>query len=89
MFYVESESSDNTYYFVKFKPGVIEWCSCCDNSMRGLKCKHLWSIESAIRFGTLKDLDRLPTEAKVKKVITAAATKPLPTKSYTEDNYSF
>ena len=41
VFYVESESTDNVYYFVKFKPDVIEWCSCCDNSMRGMKCKHL------------------------------------------------
>ncbi len=27
VFYVESESSNDTYYFVKFKPDVIEFCS--------------------------------------------------------------
>ena len=36
VFYVESESNDNSYYYVKFKPDVIEWCSCRDNSTRGL-----------------------------------------------------
>ena len=45
VFYVESENSDNSYYFVKFKPDVIEWCSCIDNSTRGIRCKHIWSIE--------------------------------------------
>ena len=64
VFYVESESTDNVYYFVKFKPDVIEWCSCMDNSTRGLKCKHIWSIEFAIRMGTLKDTDKLPADAK-------------------------
>jgi hypothetical protein len=88
IFYVESDSGDNSYYFVKFKPDVLEWCSCCDNSMRGLKCKHIWSIEFAIRLGIIKDTDRLPTEAKVKKVVAATITTPL-TKSYTEDDYSF
>ena len=28
VFYVESESTDNVYYFVKYKPDVIEFCSC-------------------------------------------------------------
>jgi hypothetical protein len=32
VYYVESESSNNTYYFVKFKPDVLYWCSCPDNS---------------------------------------------------------
>jgi predicted nucleic acid-binding Zn finger protein len=88
VFYVESESSNNTYYFVKFKPDVIEWCSCPDNSMREgqMRCKHIWSIEFAIRMGTLRDTDRLPTEAKVRKV---AATVSVPRKSYTVDDYSF
>ena len=67
VFYVESESTDNVYYFVKFKPDVIEWCSCCDNSLRGMKCKHLHSIEYAIKFGTLKDTDKLPVEAKMRQ----------------------
>ena len=73
VFYVESESTDNIYYFVKFKPDVVEWCSCPDNSMRGQKCKHIWSIEFAIRMETLRDIPRLPTEAKVSKVTASAA----------------
>ena len=51
----------------------------------------LHSIEFAIRMGTLRDIDRLPTEAKVKKVLAttaAATTKPL-AKSYKDDDYSF
>ena len=74
VFYVESESTDNIYYFVKFKPDVVEWCTCPDNSLRGgqMKCKHLHAIEFAIRLGTLRDTDRLPTEAKVKEVVPAA-----------------
>ena len=91
VFYVESESTDNVYYYVKFKPDVIEWCTCPDNSMRTgeqMKCKHLHAIEYAIRLGTLKDTDRLPTEAKVRKVAATAAAKPT-AKSYTEDDYSF
>ena len=86
VFYVESESTDNVYY-VKFKPDVVEYCTCPDNSLRGeqMKCKHLWSIEFAIRLGILIDTDRLPTEAKVRKIVTAAAV----TKSYKDDDYSF
>ncbi len=83
VFYVESESTDNTYYFVKFKPDVIEWCSCPDNSTRGLKCKHIFAIEFAIRMGTLKDIDKLPVE--VKKY----PQQQIPAKPYTEDDYSF
>jgi predicted nucleic acid-binding Zn finger protein len=88
VFYVESESSNDIYYFVKFKPDVVEFCTCPDNSLRRgsqMKCKHLHSIEYAIRMGTLKDIDILPREAKVRKVV--ATVKP--TKSYTEDDYSF
>src|SRR5215204_3285356 len=90
VFYVESESSNNTYYFVKFKPDVLEWCSCPDNSMRGgqMRCKHIWSIEFAIRMGTLRDTDRLPTEAKVRNVVVTTIT-PAISKSYTNDDYSF
>ena len=91
VFYVKSESTDNVYYFVKFKPDVIEWCSCMDNSRRGLKCKHIWSIEFAIRLGTLRDTDRLPTEAKVRKVAAAATITPtiVVKSSYKNDDYSF
>jgi hypothetical protein len=90
IFYVESESSNNTYYFVKFKPDVIEWCSCPDNSMREgqMRCKHIWSIEFAIRMGTLRDTYRLPIEAKVRKVA-GATIIPAVSKSYTNDDYSF
>jgi predicted nucleic acid-binding Zn finger protein len=92
VFYVESESTDNVYYYVKFKPDVIEWCTCPDNSMRTggggqSRCKHLHSIEFAIRLGTLRDTERLPTEAKVRKTI--AVTPTITPKSYTEDDYSF
>ena len=47
-FYVESESTDNLYYFVRYEP-FFEWCSCLDNSTRPLKCKHLFAIEYAIK----------------------------------------
>src|SRR5215212_5737861 len=60
VYYVESESSDDIYYFVKFKPDVLEWCSCKDNSTRHLKCKHLFAIEFAIKCGTIKDIDKIP-----------------------------
>ena len=90
VFYVESESTDNVYYFVKFKPDVIEWwCSCMDNSTRGLKCKHIWSIEFAIRMGTLKDTDdKLPADAK-RDTSTLVSPVAIEAKSYTEDDYSF
>ena len=53
-----------------------------------MKCKHIWSIEFAIRMGTLKDIDGgLPTEAKVRKVTAPATTiTKLP---YKDDDYSF
>ena len=82
VFYVESESTDGIYYFVKFKPDVIEWCSCCDNSLRGIKCKHLHSIEYAIKFCTLKDTDKLPVEAK-------QDNNSMVSKSYRDDQYDF
>jgi predicted nucleic acid-binding Zn finger protein len=94
--YVESESTDNVYYFVKFKPDVIEWCSCPDNSLRGgqMRCKHLHAIEFVIRLGTVRDIEKLPTEAKVRKaVITKATAIVVPTAkssiSYKDDDYSF
>ena len=78
VFYVESESSDNTYYFVKYQPSVLEWCSCLDNSTRHVKCKHIFGVEFAIRLATVKDVDKLPEQ--IKKEVT---------KSYTEDDYSY
>jgi len=90
IYYVQSESSNDIYYFVKFKPDVVEYCSCLDNSLRGgqMKCKHLHAIEFAIKMGTLRDTERLPPEAKVSKVVSTA--KVISTaKSYTDDDYSF
>ena len=84
VFYVESESTDNVYYFVKFKPDVIEWCTCPDNSTKHKKCKHLFAIEFAIKWGTLRDTDKLPTD--VKRDIQSVA---LQSKSYKDDDYSF
>jgi hypothetical protein len=86
-FYVESESTDNLYYFVKYNPSVFEWCTCADNSTRHVKCKHLYAIEFAIRFGTLKDIDKLPLEAKRYGAITITAVSK--SSSYEEDKYSF
>lgn len=80
VFYVESETSDNIYYFVKYKPDVLKWCSCKDNSTRHTKCKHIFAIEFAIRMGTLKDTNKLPADAK---------RDTNTTKSYTQDDYSF
>jgi predicted nucleic acid-binding Zn finger protein len=90
LFYVESESSNNNYYFVKYKPDALEWCSCPDNSMRiggQMRCKHLHAIGFAIRLGTLRDIDRLPIAAKVRKVAATATVKP--TKTYKDEDYSF
>jgi len=86
-FYCQSESSDNIYYFVKFKSDVLEWCSCPDSSTRNVRCKHLHAVTFAIRLGTLKDIDRLPTEAKVSKQqkVATVATK----SAFTADDYSF
>jgi hypothetical protein len=41
VYYVESETSDNNYYLVKFKPDVLQesslwYCSCKDNSTRSV-----------------------------------------------------
>ena len=62
-YYVQSESAENIYYYVRYNFGVLEWCSCPDNSTRGIKCKHQFAIEYAIRLRTLKDIDHLPKEA--------------------------
>ena len=64
VFYVESKSTDGIYYFVKYEPNVLEWCSCMDNSTRHKKCKHIFGIEFAIRMGILKDTDKLPADAR-------------------------
>ena len=95
VFYVESESTDNVYYFLKFKPDVIEWlCSCLDNSTRHKKCKHIFAIEFAIRMGTLRDIDKLPADAErdTSSVLVSPSQIAITeeeTKSYTNDDYSF
>lgn len=77
-FYCQSENNENVYYFIRFSPEKLTWCSCPDSSMRQMKCKHIFGIEYAIRLATVKDVDKLPEQ--VKKEVT---------KSYTEDDYSF
>lgn len=85
VFYVKSESSDNIYYFPKYKPDVIEFCSCKDyESNRATRCKHIVAIELPIRMGTLKDTDRLPADANRNKTNTQYNNS-----SYTEKDYSF
>ena len=62
--FMQSETSDNEYYLAKFKPDVLElswYCSCKDNSTRHLKCKHLFAIEFAIKWRTIKDIDKIPS----------------------------
>ncbi len=93
-FYVESESSDGRYYFVRFEPTSFEWCSCFDNSTRGEKCKHLYAIEYAIRFNTIKEVPKLPADVLVKKDIVIATTESTTMivktpKSWENDDYSF
>jgi hypothetical protein len=56
--------------------------------------KHLHAIEFVLRLGTLRDIEKLPTEAKVRKaVITKATAIVVPTAkssiSYKDDEYSF
>lgn len=66
VYYVESESVDNVFYYIMWNPDdEVEWCSCLDNSMRGMKCKHIFAIEYAIRGNTVKETDRLPSYKKV------------------------
>jgi predicted nucleic acid-binding Zn finger protein len=86
-YYVQSESAENIYYYVRYNFGVLEWCSCPDNSIRGIKCKHQFAIEYAIRLGTLKDIDKLPKEA------TRFTNQPIvqqsKSKSWKDDEYDF
>ena len=103
MYYVESETSDDQYYLCKFKPEVLDsQCSCKDNSTRrGLKCKHLFALEFAIKWGIIKDIDNPLTDVKgdttiIKSTITKTTiTKPMITSkslsslSYQDDEYSF
>ena len=53
VFYVETESTDNVYYFVKFKPDVVEswYCSCRDNSTRGQKMQTFFCNRICYKMG--------------------------------------
>ena len=86
-YYAQSEFAENIYYYVRYNFGVLEWCSCPDNSIRGIKCKHQFAIEYAIRLGTLKDIEKLPKEA------TRFTNQPIvqqsKSKSWKDDEYSF
>jgi hypothetical protein len=68
VFYVESESMDDVYYYVMFNTEKnFEWCSCKDferNNSVNKKCKHIYGTEFAIRFNTVKDTDKLPPSVK-------------------------
>lgn len=98
-YYVESETRDDQYYLCKFKPEVLDsYCSCKDNSTRrGLKCKHLFAIEFAIKWGIIKDIDNPLTEVKgdttiTKTTKTTIISKPMITSSslsYKDDEYTF
>jgi len=60
-----------------------------DSSTRNVRCKHSFAVEFAIRMGTLKDTDKLPTEAKRYPHDTIVAVTESP-KSYRDDNqYDF
>ena len=77
-FYVESESCVGRYYFVRFNSSFDgSFCSCKNfESNRSEKCKHLMTVENAIRFATIKEVDHFPEETR----------KSL---SYEDDDYSF
>jgi hypothetical protein len=83
-FYVESESTKDVFYFVRYEPS-FNWCSCLDNSTRHIKCKHSFAIEYAIMKGTLKDIEKLPAEAKRYPATVSA----IAAKSYRDDDYDF
>ncbi|HET6717108.1 MAG TPA: hypothetical protein VFG90_08245 [Nitrososphaeraceae archaeon] len=83
VFYVESETNDDMYYYVMFNTAKgFEWCSCKDHERNAyqMKCKHLHGVEYAIRWGTFTDTDKLPTT--VKKDNRSS-------KSYKDDEYDF
>jgi hypothetical protein len=86
-YYVESETRDDQYYFWKFKPEILESCSCKDNSTRRhLKCKHLFAIEFAIKWGTFKDIDKSSSIILLSSQPTTIVQQ---SKSYLDDEYDF
>lgn len=77
-YYVESESCDSRYYFVRYNPSVFEWCSCFDNSRRNEKCKHIFAIEFGSQFNTIKEVDKLPSGIITTGKLDANVKKPKP-----------
>lgn len=64
LYKVESESSDNSrYYLVRYETfglGLslgLKWCTCPDFSTnsKNEKCKHIFAVEYAIKMKTLKN----------------------------------
>jgi predicted nucleic acid-binding Zn finger protein len=95
-YYVESEISDDHYYCVKYNPSssVVEswFCSCKDNSTRHMKCKHLFAIEFAIKWGTIQDIDKVPSlllEANKRFPAVVQQSNNNKKSSYLEDDYDF
>jgi hypothetical protein len=87
VYYVQSEQSNDIYYLVKYNPDVLEYCTYPDNSIRLEKCKHIWSIEKSIVKGTLKEIDKLPINAKTfQNKIPVVAQQ---AKSWRDDSYDF
>jgi predicted nucleic acid-binding Zn finger protein len=97
VYYVQSQHSSEIYYYVKYNADVFEWCSCLDNSIRHLKCKHIFAIEFAIKWGTIKNIDEIPNIDQsisnniggTKPVEVVAGTAGRTTKSYLDDDYDF
>ena len=88
IFYVESESKDEMYYYVMFNTAKnFEWCSCFDFDKRQKKCKHIYGVEFAIRDGTVKDTDKLPQQAKKDYQVQNCNSDDK--QQYKEDEYSF
>jgi hypothetical protein len=78
-FYCQSESTD-IYYFVRFNPSVLEWCSCPDNSYRGNTCKHIFGVIEGIKRQKIIDVEKLPPNIKRDNIVP---------KSYRDDLYDF
>ena len=79
-FYVESESTNNIFYFVRYNPDVFEWCSCPDNSYRGNTFKHIFGVITAIKKSKLIEVDKLPSNVKRDNMVP---------ESYRDDDYDF
>jgi predicted nucleic acid-binding Zn finger protein len=96
-YHVESESCDSRYYFVRYNPSVFEWCSCKDfeNSRTEGRCKHLYAVEFAIRFATVKEVEHFPQESirtlndLEKAEIEAEEYRTRRILTYESDDYSF